>query len=116
VAASILKGKKIAPTVRMVVVPASQRIYRDALRAGYIETFIEAGASVESSSCASCMGLHTGILPSGEVAISTTNRNFEGRMGAPDSFVYLSSPATAAATALAGRIVDPREYMELGGD
>lgn len=112
VAARILKGKKIAPGVRMVVVPASQRIYLDALRAGHIETFIEAGAAVESSSCASCMGLHTGILPSGEVAVSTTNRNFKGRMGAPDSFVYLSSPATAAATALAGRIADPRGYLE----
>ncbi len=110
-AAGILKGRTISPDVRMVVSPASQKIYLDALRAGYIETFIEAGASVESSSCASCMGLHTGILPSGEVAVSTTNRNFEGRMGSPDSFVYLASPATAAATALAGRISDPREYL-----
>jgi 3-isopropylmalate/(R)-2-methylmalate dehydratase large subunit len=112
VAAKVLQKKRIAESVRMIVVPASQKIYLDALRQGYIETLVRAGAVVESSSCASCMGLHTGVLPSGEVAISTTNRNFKGRMGSPDSFVYLSSAATAAATAVEGHITDPRKYLE----
>jgi 3-isopropylmalate/(R)-2-methylmalate dehydratase large subunit len=96
----------------MIVVPASQKIYLNALRQGYIETLIQAGAIVESSSCASCMGLHTGVLPSGEVAISTTNRNYKGRMGSPSSFVYLASPATAAAAAIEGHITDPRKYLK----
>jgi 3-isopropylmalate/(R)-2-methylmalate dehydratase large subunit len=112
IAAGILKNKKIASGVRMVVVPASQKIFLQALKEGIVETLLQAGTVVESSSCASCMGLHTGILPSGETAVSTTNRNFEGRMGSHDSFVYLSSPAVAAATALEGRITDPRKYLE----
>lgn len=112
VAATVLQGRKIADGVRMIVVPASQKIYLNALRQGYIETLIQAGAMVESSSCASCMGLHTGVLPSGEVAISTTNRNYQGRMGSPSSFVYLASPATAAAAAIEGHITDPRKYLK----
>lgn len=111
IAARILKGRKIASHVRMIVVPASQHIYLEALRLGYIETLTEAGAVVESASCASCFGLHTGVLAAGEVALSTTNRNFKGRMGSPQSLVYLSSPATAAASALEGVITDPRKYL-----
>jgi 3-isopropylmalate/(R)-2-methylmalate dehydratase large subunit len=98
VAARMLKGKKIADSVRMIVVPASQRIMREAVREGLVEIFLEAGALVESASCAACIGRHTGVLASGETAVSTTNRNFVGRMGSRDSFVYLVSPATAAAS------------------
>jgi 3-isopropylmalate/(R)-2-methylmalate dehydratase large subunit len=112
IASKILKGKKVARNVRMIVVPASQKIYLDALRSGYIETLITAGAVVETSSCAACAGLHTGVLADGEVALSTTNRNFKGRMGSAKSEVYLSSPATAAASAIAGCIADPREYVD----
>ena len=110
-AADILRGKKIAKDVRMIVVPASQHIYLEALKAGYIQDLIEAGAIFETSSCASCAGLHTGILPSNEVAISTTNRNFKGRMGNNTASIYLSSAACAAAAALNGYITDPRKYM-----
>jgi 3-isopropylmalate/(R)-2-methylmalate dehydratase large subunit len=111
-AAKVLEGKKIADGVRMIVVPASQKIYLEALQLGYIETFIRAGALVESSSCASCMGQHTGVLAAGEVAISTTNRNTKGRMGSPSSLVYLASAATAAAAAVEGHITDPRKYLK----
>ena len=110
-AADILRGQKIADDVRMIVVPASQRIYLEALKAGYIQDLVEAGAVVETSSCASCAGLHTGILPAGEVAISTTNRNFKGRMGSKEASIYLSSAATAAAAARCGYITDPRKFM-----
>lgn len=111
IACEILKGRKVARHVRMIVVPASYKIYMEALRAGYIEILAEAGARIESPSCAACAGMHTGILADGEVAVSTTNRNFKGRMGSPNSDVYLSSAATAAASALAGKIADPREYL-----
>lgn len=110
-AADILRGHKIADDVRMIVVPASQHIYLEALKKGYIQDLIEAGALVESSSCASCAALHTGILPSGEIAISTTNRNFKGRMGSKDASIYLASAATAAAAARCGYITDPRKFM-----
>jgi 3-isopropylmalate/(R)-2-methylmalate dehydratase large subunit len=112
VTAEILKGKKLPDNVRMIVVPASQRIYLEALRAGYIETIMEAGGLFEVSCCGPCAGYNTGLLPAGGVAVSTTNRNFQGRMGHPESFVYLSSPATAAASALEGHIADPRKYIE----
>ena len=112
VTARILKGKKLPDHVRMIVVPASQKIYLEALKAGYIQTIMEAGALFEVSCCGPCAGYNTGILPSGDVGISTTNRNFQGRMGHAESFVYLSSPATAAASALEGRITDPRAYLK----
>ncbi len=111
VAAKILKGHKIPGNIRMVVVPASQKIFLESVRLGYVEALVEAGAIFETSSCAACAALHTGVLPSEEVAISTTNRNFKGRMGHPSSSVYLASAATAAAAARAGHITDPRKYL-----
>ena len=111
VASKILAGKKIAPGVRMIIVPASQTIYLEALRKGYIETLVEAGAIFEAPGCGACAGLHTGILAAGETCISSTNRNFKGRMGSPESEVYLASAASVAAAALEGCIADPRDYM-----
>ncbi len=108
-AAEILKGKKVHKDVRLIVFPATQQIYLEAIRAGYIETIIEAGGAVSTPTCGPCLGGHAGILAAGERAISTTNRNFIGRMGHIESEVYLSSPYVAAASAIAGRIVAP-EY------
>lgn len=109
VAASILRGRKIKEGVRLIVIPASRRIYLEALRSGIIDTLVESGASIGPPSCGPCLGAHLGVLAEGEVAISTSNRNFRGRMGHPESKVYLASAATVAASALEGRIVDPRE-------
>ena len=107
-AARILAGKKVARGVRMLVFPASGRIYREAMKAGYLMTLMEAGAVVANSGCGPCLGVHQGALGDGEIALSTTNRNFKGRMGNPNSDVYLCSPAVAAASALTGLITDPR--------
>jgi len=109
IAARILKGKKIARNARMLVFPASGRIDREALERGYIQTLMEAGAVVMNSGCGCCLGVHQGALADGEVALSTTNRNFKGRMGNPNAEVYLCSPATAAASAITGVITDPRK-------
>lgn len=109
VAAKILDGKRIHSGIRLIITPASKKTYMDALRAGYIETLAEAGAIITNSTCGACIGGHLGVLGPGEVCISSTNRNFRGRMGHPDSFVYLASPATVAASALKGIITDPRE-------
>lgn len=106
-AASILKGKRVANGVRCIVIPATQEVYLEALKAGYIETFIEAGCAVSTPTCGPCLGGHMGVLAEGERAVSTTNRNFVGRMGAKTSEVILASPAVAAASALAGCITDP---------
>ena len=95
----------------MIVIPASQKIYMQALKLGYIETLVEAGALFEHSCCGPCAGYNSGLLPDDEVAISTTNRNFKGRMGSTKASIYLASPATAAASALTGYITDPREYL-----
>jgi 3-isopropylmalate/(R)-2-methylmalate dehydratase large subunit len=108
VAARILKGKKVARGVRMLVFPASARIFREAMQAGYLTTLMEAGAVVANSGCGPCVGVHQGALGDGEAALSTTNRNFKGRMGNPQAEVYLCSPAVAAASALTGVITDPR--------
>jgi 3-isopropylmalate/(R)-2-methylmalate dehydratase large subunit len=108
-AATILKGKKVTRGVRMLVFPASGRIFQEAVVKGHIATLMEAGAVVANSGCGPCLGIHQGALGDGEVALSTTNRNFKGRMGNPDSQVYLCSPAVAAASALTGVISDPRK-------
>ena len=108
-AAEILKGRKVNADVRLIVFPATQQIYLDALKAGYIETIIEAGGAVSTPTCGPCLGGHCGILAAGERAISTTNRNFVGRMGHVDSEVYLASPYIAAASAVLGKICSPDE-------
>ena len=108
VAAEILKGKKVADNVRAIVIPGTQKIYLQALKEGLIETFIEAGAAVSTPTCGPCLGGHMGILAAGERCISTTNRNFVGRMGHVDSEVYLASPAVAAYSAVCGYIAGPQ--------
>ena len=107
VAAQILEGKKIARGVRLVVIPASQEIFLKAINEGLIRTFMDAGATVGNPNCGPCLGGHMGILAEGEVCISTSNRNFIGRMGSTKSFVYLASPATVALSAMTGKITDP---------
>jgi 3-isopropylmalate/(R)-2-methylmalate dehydratase large subunit len=109
IAAKILKGKKVARQTRMLIFPASTRIYLQALKKGYITTFMEAGAVVMNSGCGPCLGVHQGALADGDVALATTNRNFKGRMGNPNAAVYLCSPAVAAASAITGVITDPRK-------
>jgi len=111
VAAQILKGKKLHPRVRCIIIPGSQQVYLDALGEGLIEIFIRAGAVVSTPTCGPCLGGHMGILADGEKCISTTNRNFVGRMGSPKAEVYLSGPAVAAASAVAGRIASPEEIV-----
>jgi len=111
-AARILKGKHVAQGVRLLVTPASQRIYLAALKAGYFETLIEAGAVVTNATCGACYGGHMGLIGPGERCLSTTTRNFKGRMGSVESEVMLSSPATAAASAITGKITDPRTILE----
>lgn len=108
-AAEILKGRQVHKNVRLIVFPATQQIYLEALRLGYIETIIEAGGAVSTPTCGPCLGGHAGILAAGERAISTTNRNFVGRMGHVDSEVYLASPYVAAASAVMGKIASPAE-------
>ena len=110
-AAHILRGKKVAPGVRCLVTPASQKIYQEAIERGYIQAIVEAGGVVLNPSCGPCGGIDKGILAAGERCLSTSNRNFQGRMGDPSSLVYLASPLTAAATALRGKITDPREVL-----
>jgi 3-isopropylmalate/(R)-2-methylmalate dehydratase large subunit len=107
-AAEILKGKKIHPRVRLIVIPASMEVYREAIDRGVLKTLVEAEAIVSGPTCGPCAGHHLGILASGERCISASNRNFRGRMGSPESELYLASPATVAASALAGEIADPR--------
>ena len=108
-AAKILKGRQIHPELRCIIIPGSQKVYLDALREGLVEIFIEAGAAVSTPTCGPCLGGHMGVLATGERCLSTTNRNFVGRMGSPRSEVYLASPAVAATSAILGRIGDPRE-------
>ncbi|MGB9803352.1 3-isopropylmalate dehydratase large subunit [Desulfofundulus sp.] len=110
-AARVLRGKKVHPGVRLIVIPGTQEIYRTALKEGLIEIFIEAGAAVSTPTCGPCLGGHMGILAAGERCLATTNRNFVGRMGHPESEVYLSNPAVAAASAILGRIAAPQEVL-----
>jgi len=112
VAAKILKGKKIAKGVRLIVIPASQEIYLNAIDEGLIKLFMDAGATVGNPNCGPCLGGHMGIMADGEACISTSNRNFIGRMGSTKSFVYLASPATVAASAITGKITDPRGKVQ----
>ncbi len=111
-AAEVLRGRKVCDHVRMIVIPATQEIYKEAMRLGYIDTFIDAGAAVSTPTCGPCLGGYMGILAAGERAVSTTNRNFRGRMGHVDSEVYLASPYTAAASAVTGYITSPEEVMK----
>lgn len=111
-AAKILKGKKVHKEVRLLVVPASWKVFSDALKEGIIETLVDSGAVLVNAGCGPCLGAHEGCLAPGEVAIASTNRNFQGRMGSAEAFVYLASPASVAASALEGVITDPRKYME----
>ncbi len=111
VAAEIMRGRKVHPDVRCIILPGSQQVYLDALREGLIEDFISAGAAVSTPTCGPCLGGHMGVLAAGERAVSTTNRNFRGRMGHPESEVYLVGPAVAAASAVAGRIIGPEEVV-----
>ncbi len=108
-AARVLNGKKVDPNVRTIIIPATNKIYLEAMEKGYIKTFIEGGAIVSTPTCGPCLGGHMGILASGEVAVTTTNRNFIGRMGAKDSYIYLASPATAMASAIAGKLACEEE-------
>ncbi|WP_288794641.1 3-isopropylmalate dehydratase large subunit [uncultured Megamonas sp.] len=109
IAASILKGHKVHPNVRCIIIPGSQQVYLDAIHNGYVDTFIEAGAAVSTPTCGPCLGAHMGIMTAGERCVSTTNRNFRGRMGHVDSEVYLASPYVAAASAILGKIATPGE-------
>ncbi len=111
IAAEILKGKKVKEGVRLLVAPASRKVFLEALNEGIISTLVESGASIVTSGCGACVGVHAGILGDGEVCLATQNRNFKGRMGNTEGFIYLSSPATAAYSAIKGYIADVREVL-----
>ncbi len=110
-AANILKGKKVAKDIRVIIIPATQSVYKECIKRGYMDIFIDAGCAVSTPTCGPCLGGYMGILADDEIAVATTNRNFVGRMGAKSSKIYLASPEVAAATAVAGHIVDPKDFM-----
>ena len=115
VAAHIVAGRAVHPRTRLVVIPASQQIYREAMRLGYLETLVAAGAIIDPPGCGPCVGVHQGILAAGETCVSSTNRNFLGRMGSKDSRVSLASPAVVAASAIAGKLAHPESIVKEGG-
>jgi 3-isopropylmalate/(R)-2-methylmalate dehydratase large subunit len=112
IAARVVAGRCVHPRTRLIVIPASQQIYREAMRMGYLETLAAAGAIINPPGCGPCVGVHQGILAAGETCVSSTNRNFVGRMGSKDSFVYLASPAVVAASAIAGRLAHPKSIVQ----
>jgi 3-isopropylmalate/(R)-2-methylmalate dehydratase large subunit len=109
IAAEVLRGKQVARGVRLIVTPASQRVYRDAMRLGYLQDIADAGAVVTNATCGACFGYHMGLVGPGEVCLTSSTRNFTGRMGSPEAEIYMASPATVAASAIAGHITDARE-------
>jgi 3-isopropylmalate/(R)-2-methylmalate dehydratase large subunit len=111
IASKMLKNRKVSPGVRLIVAAASRRIYLEALKAGFIDIFVKANGAVVVPGCGPCVGTHNGIPADGEIVISTANRNFKGRMGNPKAFIYLGSPATVVASAIEGKITDPRKYL-----
>jgi len=112
VAARVVAGRSVHPRTRLIVIPASQQVYREAMRLGYLETLVAAGAIINPPGCGPCVGVHQGILAAGETCVSSTNRNFVGRMGSKDSFVYLASPAVVAASAIAGKLAHPESIVK----
>ncbi len=115
VAAAVVSGRRVAPGVRFLVTPASQKVYLEAVKRGYVATLLEAGAVVTSSTCGACYGGHMGVVGPGETCLTSSTRNFKGRMGSPDARIYMGSSATVAASAIAGRIVDPTAYLHEAG-
>lgn len=111
IVAEILREKRVFQGTRLLIVPSSRRVYREAVEKGLMDIFIRAGAVILSPGCGPCVGIHQGVLADGEVCLSSQNRNFRGRMGNPDSYIYLASPATCAASAVKGEIADPREFL-----
>jgi len=111
IAAGVLKGRHVHPNTRLIITPASRDVWIEALKRGYIQTLMEAGAEITNTGCGPCIGRHQGVLAAKERALTTQNRNFRGRMGDPSSEIYLGSPATAAASAIEGCITDPRQYV-----
>jgi 3-isopropylmalate/(R)-2-methylmalate dehydratase large subunit len=109
IAAEVLRGQKVANGVRLIITPASQRTYNEAVKLGYVETLSDAGAVVTNSTCGACFGYHMGVVGAGEVCLTASTRNFKGRMGSPDAEIYMASPRTVAAAAIAGHIIDPRK-------
>ena len=112
VAAKIIKGNLVSPDVKFIIAPASREIYLQAVKSGLISAFVKAGCTVVGPGCGPCVGTHNGVPADNEVVISTANRNFKGRMGNPNAFIYLASPATVAASAIAGKVTDPRIYKK----
>jgi 3-isopropylmalate/(R)-2-methylmalate dehydratase large subunit len=108
IAAAVLRGRQVAPGVRLIVTPASQQVYRDAMRLGYLQDIADAGGVVTNATCGACFGYHLGVVGPGEVCLTSSTRNFTGRMGSPEAEIYMASPATVAASAIAGHIVDAR--------